>query len=180
MDLVNKVIRYYHSKRFSNEAIIKRLRERGVTIGEGVHIYSIDGIDAQYGPLITIGDNVTISTKVTILAHDASTKKHIGYTKISKINIGNKCFIGSGSIILPGTSIGDNCIVGAGTVVRGDVPDNSVLIGNPARVICSTEYYVNKYKGMIEDSKGIYDDNSLEDLFRAAKELEGMSVGFVL
>ena len=47
-------------------------------------------------------------------------------------------FIGAGAIILPGTKIGKYWIIGAGAVVKGDIPDYSVAIGNPARIIKRT------------------------------------------
>jgi maltose O-acetyltransferase len=53
------------------------------------------------------------------------------------IRIGRHCFIGGGSVILPGVTIGDECIVGGGSVVFEDVPPRSIVIGNPARVLRS-------------------------------------------
>jgi serine acetyltransferase len=47
-------------------------------------------------------------------------------------------FIGDNCTILPNTTIGDNCIVGAGSVVRGKFPENSVIIGNPAKIVMKT------------------------------------------
>ena len=55
-----------------------------------------------------------------------------------KIKVGDNVFIGINCTILPNTNIGNNCIVGAGSVVRGDFPDNSVIVGNPAKTIMST------------------------------------------
>ena len=52
-----------------------------------------------------------------------------------KIKIGNNVFIGNNCTILPNTIIGDNCIVGAGSIVRGKFPENSVIIGNPAKIV---------------------------------------------
>ncbi|HOP59466.1 MAG TPA: acyltransferase, partial [Bacteroidales bacterium] len=52
-----------------------------------------------------------------------------------KIKIGNNVFIGNNCTILPGTTVGDNCIIGAGSVVRGNFPENSVIVGNPAKVV---------------------------------------------
>ena len=72
---------------------------------------------------------------VQLIAHDASMKRHLGYTLIGKITIGNKVFIGAGSIILPGATIGDNSVIAAGSVVTKDVPENVVVGGNPAKII---------------------------------------------
>lgn len=130
---------------------VEELRARGVKIGENTHLYSTN-IDYHHGKLVDIGNSVTISTNVTILAHDASTKKKIGYAKVAGVRINDGSFIGSGSIILPGTIIGENVIVGAGAVVRGTVPDDSVVIGNPAKVICSTTEYIEKNKKRLLDS----------------------------
>lgn len=82
-------------------------RARGVTIGK-----NFDGpdsaIDYCFGHLVTIGDNVTISG-TTILAHDGSTKKFLGYSKVAPVTIGNNVFIGYGCIVLPGVTIGQQC-----------------------------------------------------------------------
>ena len=51
------------------------------------------------------------------------------------IDIGKNCFIGCNTIILKGTVLGDGCVVGAGAVVSGKFPPNSVIAGNPARII---------------------------------------------
>jgi len=51
------------------------------------------------------------------------------------IAIGRDCWIGGGAIIQPGVTIGDRCIVGAGAVVTKDVPDDTIVVGNPARPI---------------------------------------------
>ena len=75
-----------------------------------------------------IGDNVTLAPRVHILAHDASTKKALGYTRIGVVNIGNNVFIGASSTILPGISIGNNVVIGANSVVSRDIPDNSVIL----------------------------------------------------
>lgn len=55
------------------------------------------------------------------------------------IEIGKNSFIGANSFILPGTRIGHNCIIGATSVVRGYIPDGSIVIGNPAKIISTTE-----------------------------------------
>ena len=52
-----------------------------------------------------------------------------------RVNIGKNVWIGSGSIILPGVTIGDNSIIGAGSVVTKNIAENSIAVGNPAKVI---------------------------------------------
>ena len=49
--------------------------------------------------------------------------------------VGEDCWIGGGAIICPGVTIGDRCVIGAGSVVTKDIPDDSIAVGNPARVI---------------------------------------------
>ena len=129
---------------------IKQLRKKGAVIGEDVHLLS-SLIDCNTACLVEIGNHVTI-TNATIYAHDASTKLHLGYTKIAKTTIGDYVFIGAGSIVLPGVTIGNNVIVGAGSVVRDNIPDNSVVMGNPARIVCTTDKYIEKNKERMRTS----------------------------
>ena len=84
---------------------------------------------------------MTISTNVTILAHDASTNVVGAGTKLGCVTIGDNVFIGTGSIILCNTHIGSNVVVGAGSVVTRDLPDNGVYAGVPAKRVCSIEEY---------------------------------------
>ena len=111
-----------------------------IIFGEGLFIILI--VIIKVGK-IKIGNNVTI-TGARILTHDACLKKQIGYTKVGKVYIGNNVFIGAGSIILPNVCIGNDCIIGAGTVVTKDVPNNSVVIGNPMQIVCGYDKFVEK------------------------------------
>ena len=128
------------------EQNIGKLIKRGLQIGKNVYIGGRVNIDPSHCWLISIGDNCTFADRVIVLAHDASTKRHLGYTKIGKVCIGNRTFIGAGSIILPGVSIGEDVIVGAGSVVTKDIPSNSLAMGNPATVIGTTSEYIQKHK----------------------------------
>lgn len=125
---------------------VTALRKRGVTVGERVAIQSGVMIDYSHGWHVEIGDDVTLAPRVHILAHDACTKKFLNYTKIGKVSIGRRVFIGAGAIVLPGVSIGDDVVIGAGSVVTRDIPASSVAAGNPARVICSLGQLVEKRK----------------------------------
>lgn len=165
------------------QSIIAILRDRGVTIGENVDI--IDSyIDGCHGRLISIGNNVTI-TGARILAHDASTKKFIGYTKIGFVKIGNNVFIGNGAIVLPGTTIGDNVIIGAGAVIASDVPDNSVMIGNPAHKLCNCDEYIERNRKRLNGVEAYVSDilfceRAHEDWENLKKGLTEKKYGFDL
>ena len=103
-----------------------------VSIEQHVHIISGGGL--------SIGKNTTISANVFIsnLNHSYSEKDvHILKQKkmLKETYIGENCFIGYGSCVLPGTILGKQCIVGANSVVRGVFPDYSVIAGNPAKLI---------------------------------------------
>ena len=128
----------------------KFLRGLGVKFqGRPNYICSSVYFDGQGFNLISIGRDVVISREVMLLTHDYSieTALHsVGMGSVDRsiktdagISIGNNSFVGARASLLPGTSIGDNCIIGACAVVKGRVPDNSIVIGNPAKVVKRTE-----------------------------------------
>lgn len=128
------------------------LKKKGLVIGKNVFINFGCIIDESFCWLVEIGDNVTFAPNVHILAHDASTKRELGYTKIGGVKIGSNVFVGAGSIILPRTHIGNKVVIGAGSVVSSDIPDNSVAVGVPARVICQYDTYMEKEKAFMKIS----------------------------
>lgn len=95
---------------------------------------------------LTISEGAVISTKVIILTHDWSFLKRINCPPSTSYNerayksvsIGMNSFIGAGAIVLPGSHIGRHCIVGAGAVIKGIIPDYSIVIGNPCKIIGDT------------------------------------------
>lgn len=104
----------------------------------------------NYG-LIEIHEGVTISSFVRVLTHDWSlhtVAKAMGHFaakpvgKIKGVSIGAYSFVGTGSIIMPGAQIGRGCIIGAGTVVRGNIPDYSIVAGSPCKIIGDTRAHV--------------------------------------
>ena len=129
---------------------LPKMKAGGLTVGSNFSMQDGVSIDPSHYWHIKIGDNVTLARNVQILAHDASTKSHLGYTRIGKVSIGNTVFVGAGSIILPGVSIGDNSIIGAGSLVTTDVPPNTIVAGNPARFLCTIDEFLTKHKRQME------------------------------
>ena len=118
----------------------------GFKAGKNFQYNSGHPIDANWPWLISVGDNVTLSSGVRLLAHDASTAKAGVHTKIGIVEIGDNVFIGANSVVLCNTRIGNNVIVGAGSVVTHDIPSNSVYAGNPAKFVSTFQEYQSKHQ----------------------------------
>lgn len=118
--------------------------EKGMTIGDNFTIHADPFIDKSACDLITIGSNVVMSSRVSLVAHNASTYPPLKVTEVGPIKVGDNCFIGFGATLLYGTQLGDGCIVGAGALVRGTFPPNSVIAGNPAKTITDRTSYIAK------------------------------------
>ena len=138
---------------------VEKLRQSGAKIGDNVNIYDGGGTSIDYGfaSLLEIGNKVTLSN-TTILLHDASMKKELGYVRIGRITIGNNVFIGSGSTILPNVRIGDNVVIGAGSIASKDIPDDSVAVGNPIRIIETYNEYMDKCRCKISAKPIVNED----------------------
>ena len=130
---------------------VRFLRHLGYNlVGTPRYISGTARIDGTDPCLIAIGDQAVISSDVRILVHDfsvaridralASTRGETlnlddERNRVAGVSIGANSFIGAYSILMPGVVIGRDCVVGAGSVVRGHVPDGSIVMGNPAQVI---------------------------------------------
>lgn len=135
---------------YSRTIIVTRTNEAVIKIGNNV---GISGATIYARKRIEIGDNTCIGGNVKIIDNDfhpidvdARNKDMMGiqdengHSYKEKIGtrpivIGKNCFVGCNALILKGTELGDGCIVGAGAVVCGKFPSNSVIVGNPAKVI---------------------------------------------
>ena len=128
------------------EIKIDKFREGGGICGDNFKFYC----DMPAEPfLVEIGDDVTIAYDTALLTHDNSVIKcDLNATDyFGRIIIGDKCFIGAKSVILPGVTLGKNTIVGAGSVVSKSFTEGNVVIaGNPAKPICSVEEFREKKK----------------------------------
>jgi acetyltransferase-like isoleucine patch superfamily enzyme len=107
-----------------------------------VHLYGMDlhptcsislkaVLDLNHPAGMHIGAFSYVAFGAVILAHDMSRGLR------THTYIGERCFIGARSIIMPGIRVGDGSVVGAGAVVTRDVPPGSIAVGNPARVVRS-------------------------------------------
>ena len=142
----------------------------GMKIGKNCDINPGLVVDYSHCWLIEIGDHVIFAPQVYLLAHDTSTKKSTGYVRIGKIKIGDNCFIGARVFIMPGVSLGENCIVGAASVVTKSFPKNSVIAGNPAKLICSVEEYEKRIKKQLENSPKFSKEYHLDAISEIKKQ----------
>lgn len=135
---------------YSRTIIVTRSQGALIQIGNNV---GISGATIYARKKIVIGDNTCIGGNAKILDNDFhpiewEERNYLlndpnggdsDLIPAKEIVIGKNCFIGCNTIILKGTVLGDGCVVGAGAVVSGKYEANSVLAGNPARVIRKLE-----------------------------------------
>jgi acetyltransferase-like isoleucine patch superfamily enzyme len=115
-------------------------RWMGITIGRHCFVGLDTWLDDQFPELIVIEDDVTISFRVTIIVHDDAkrmdrTQAGAGDGTVAPVILRKGCYLGAGSLLLPGVTVGEGAVVAAGAVVTRDVPAGKVVGGVPARVI---------------------------------------------
>lgn len=91
--------------------------------------------DTMYPQNIHVGKSVHITANVTILTHYLDTTSQGIRWRSGHVYIGDRSFIGTGTIISKDVRIGNNVIIGAGSVVTKNIPDNEIWAGNPAKFI---------------------------------------------
>jgi putative colanic acid biosynthesis acetyltransferase WcaB len=116
--------------KFITDFILKCEIPASVVIGEGLIIHHVTGLVLNNG--VVIGKNVTLKHNTTIGNKEGLNGENLGCPVI-----GNNVNIGPHTIIIGPIHIGDNSVIGAGSVVIRDVPSNTIVAGNPARVIKS-------------------------------------------
>ena len=128
---------------------VKYAKKIGVNFKGRIYIYGrVEWASEPW--IITIGDNVHITDGVKFITHDGGTllfRDIVPDLEVTKpIVVGDNVYFGNDVIILPGVVIGSNVVIGAGAVVTKSIPDNSVAVGVPAKVIKSVDEYLEKLK----------------------------------
>ena len=129
------------------------LKKVFASVGDGCTIMSRKV--PLYPELISIGNNVHLASSVYLTVHDITHiminrylagvgSKNRVKEKMGCIQIGDNVFIGSGSTVLGNVKIGSNVVIGAYSLVNRDIPDNSVAVGTPAKVIRTFDSFVDK------------------------------------
>lgn len=146
------------------EITTKWLRHYGMSVGNDCTICCNILPTEPY--LVTIGNNVTISAPVYLLTHDNSVIKMSNgdVTDIfGEIKIGDNCFIGANTVILPGVTLADNIVVAAGSVVTKSFLENNIIIaGNPAKKISTWDQSLTKNFKYTQNIKGLSETKKKE------------------
>lgn len=152
MSIVSKICKIYWHFWASRE---KEARHLGVKIGKHCLIATRNWSTEPY--LITIGNNVQVTENVYFFTHGGGNSvRQIDPTfdAFGKIVVEDWVYIGAGSMIMPGVTIGEGALIAAGSIVTKSVAPHSVVGGNPARFICSTQDYYERNKKYNIGTKG--------------------------
>lgn len=182
LSLIHKPFMVYGVYNYKTKKYLKRTRigstvklvnKKSIDLSDNIwigHYALIDGIGS-----VAIGKGVHISSHTVIYSHSShdairllgdhymmeDTSNRSGY-KIKPVSIGEYTFIGTSSIILPGSTIGRGCIIGAGSVVNGNIPDYAIANGNPIQIIGDTRERDKKRFEDIIDVTKYYDPEALK------------------
>lgn len=153
MGIINRVLDFYWRFIATPEEYARHI---GVKIGKNCFISTRRWGTEPY--LITVGDNVQVTRDVAIHTHGGGQcirREHPDFDVFGKVIIEDWAYIGASSQLMPGVTIGEGALVAAGSIVTKSVPPHTVVGGNPARVICTTEEYYEKNKVFNVGTKGL-------------------------
>ena len=147
MDIIKYIIKLIKIHKNSS----KYWRNCGASIGKNCNIHTSASLGSE-PYLVRIGNYVRINENVRIFTHDGGTwvlrnlkNEDYDIDIFNRVFIGNNVHIGSNVSIMPGVKIGNNCIIGVGAIVTKDIPNNSIAVGIPAKVIETIDEYRLKH-----------------------------------
>lgn len=160
MNIIKKLYIKFKILTGDSNALVVYLRDKGIIIGDNVRFRApqTDVIDISRPALVEIGSNIDFNHNFTLLTHDFSSyvfrNLYNDFVPSSgRVKIGNNIVFGRNVTVMKGVTIGDNCIIGLGAVITKSIPEGSVVVGAPARVICTVdEYYARRKKETIEEA----------------------------
>lgn len=153
MNILNRIIRLYQKMFWSLE---KQAKHAGVVMGNDNFVASHFWYTEPY--LITVGSHCQITGEVRLLTHGGGNvmrDKYPDFDSFGRVTIGDYVYLGNRVMVMPGCTIGNHVIVAAGSVVTKSVPDNVVVAGVPAHIVCSLDEYCNKNIKYNTHTKGI-------------------------
>lgn len=153
MSVIKRIIDLYWKHIASCENYAKH---KGVSIGQNCLIATRNWPSEGY--IVRIGNNVQITKDVTIHTHGGAQcirDKHPDFDVFGKVVIEDWAYIGASSQIMPGVTIGEGSLVAAGSIVTKSVAPHTVVGGNPAKYICTTDEYYERNKQYNLSSKNL-------------------------
>lgn len=157
MSIIKNLIAKLRKRRANSNFESKRryLIAQGAVIGEGTRLMCSTDSFGSEPYLVTVGKNCEFAGEIKFITHDGGVAvlSNCGYFDgerrdiAAPIVVGDNVVIGQGAYIMPGVTIGSNVVIGARALVTKDVPDNSVAVGMPAKVVKTLDGY---YQGVAE------------------------------
>ncbi len=168
-------------QRLRGEVDIEALVEQGLQIGSNVYVAPWVLIDPIAAYLISIGDGSRLAPRAHVLAHDATSREALGYTRLAPVRIGNRVFVGADTLILPGVTIGDDSVIGAGSLVSSDIPAGSLAVGRPAKVVGNSRDFFERRRERIEAGPrfALSDAGTPEGRARMRRQIEEAGEGYI-
>ncbi len=168
MGILGKFYRQYKIRKNP----VKFWKLGGVKIGSDCEIYpSVSFGSEPY--LVEIGNHVRITDGVKFITHDGGVwvlrglkDEYKDIDLFGKITVGDNVHIGMDVTIMPGVKIGSNCVIGCGAIVTKDIPDNSIAVGVPAKVIKTIDEYEANNKEEFMHTKGMNSKDKKEFILK--------------
>lgn len=144
--MLNRIIRKLKSTYLSLLSLEEQARRAGVKMGNNNFINTRFWSSAE-AYLIEVGSYCGITAGVKFFTHGgghAARWKYAQFDCFGKVKLGDYVYVGNNSLIMPGVTIGNHVLIAAGSVVTKSIPDDVVVGGNPAKILCSIEDYIER------------------------------------